>query len=89
MPITFPIPTTIGEQFSSGGKTWKWNGYAWNSVANASAIGATGATGPGTSNAIVGVPSDATPINVIRAITQAQYNAISPKDPNTIYFIVG
>jgi hypothetical protein len=45
MPITFPTPTTIGEQFSSGGKTWEWNGYAWNSVANASAIGATGATG--------------------------------------------
>jgi hypothetical protein len=50
MPITFPTPTTIGEQFSSGGKTWEWNGYAWNSVANASAIGATGATGAVPSN---------------------------------------
>lgn len=46
MPITFPTPTTIGEQFASGGKTWQWNGYAWNSIANASALGATGATGP-------------------------------------------
>ena len=49
MPITFPTPTTIGEQFASGGKTWQWNGYAWNSIANAAAIGATGiqgATGP-------------------------------------------
>ena len=46
MPITFPTPTTIGEQFASGGKTWQWNGYAWDSIANASALGATGATGP-------------------------------------------
>jgi hypothetical protein len=45
MPITFPIPTTPNQRFSSGGKTWQWNGYAWNSIANASAIGATGATG--------------------------------------------
>lgn len=31
--------------------------------------------------------SDTTPVNVIRALTQAEYDAISPKDPNTIYFI--
>jgi hypothetical protein len=43
--IIFPTPTSVGEQFSSGGKTWQWNGFAWDSIANASAIGATGATG--------------------------------------------
>jgi len=31
--------------------------------------------------------TDSTPINVLRALTQAEYDAISPKDPNTIYFI--
>ena len=45
MPITFPIPTSVGPQFSSGGKTWQWNGYAWDSIANTAVMGATGATG--------------------------------------------
>ncbi len=31
--------------------------------------------------------TDTTPVNVIRVITQAEYNAISPKDANTLYFI--
>jgi hypothetical protein len=44
--------------------------------------GATGATGP-----IANEPTDITPVNTIRAITQTEYDAISPKDPNTIYFI--
>ena len=36
---------------------------------------------------IQNVQTDTTPINTLRAITQAEYDAISPKDPNTIYFI--
>lgn len=46
MPITFPTPTFVGQTFSAAGKTWQWNGYAWDSIANTAAIGATGATGP-------------------------------------------
>ena len=52
--------------------------------------GATGATGPaGTvpANVVQNNLSDTTPVNTLRAITQAEYDAISPKDPNTIYFI--
>jgi hypothetical protein len=45
MPITFPTPTFIGQTYSAAGKTWQWNGYAWDSIANTAAIGATGATG--------------------------------------------
>ena len=45
-------------------------------------LGPTGATGP-----IGNEPIDITPVNVIRAITQTEYDAISPKDLNTIYFI--
>ncbi len=44
MPIDFPIPTNIGELFTAGGKTWIWNGYAWDAV-TPTAIGATGPTG--------------------------------------------
>ena len=55
MPITFPTPTSIGEQFSASGKTWQWNGFAWDSVANTSAIGATGAAGATGLQGIAGV----------------------------------
>jgi hypothetical protein len=44
MPIDFPIPSYVGELFTAGGKTWVWNGYAWDAV-TPTAIGATGATG--------------------------------------------
>jgi hypothetical protein len=44
MPIEFPTPQFTGETFTSGGKTWVWNGYAWD-AATPTAIGATGATG--------------------------------------------
>jgi hypothetical protein len=52
--------------------------------------GATGATGPAGTipvNVVQNNQTDATPVNTLRAITQAEYDAISPKDPNTIYFI--
>ena len=45
MPITFPIPTFIGETFFAGGKGWQWNGFAWDSIANTAAVGATGPIG--------------------------------------------
>lgn len=50
MPIDFPIPTSIGEIFTSGAKSWVWNGEAWDSV-TPTAIGATGATGIGATGA--------------------------------------
>ncbi len=31
--------------------------------------------------------SDTTPVNTIRVLTQAEYNALTPRDPNTLYFI--
>jgi hypothetical protein len=45
MPIEFPVPTFIGETFFAGGKGWRWNGFAWDSIANTAAIGATGPIG--------------------------------------------
>lgn len=41
MPIDFPTPTFIGQEFTASGKTWKWNGYAWDSI-TLTPVGATG-----------------------------------------------
>ena len=27
--IDFPIPTTIGQEYTFEGKVWKWNGTGW------------------------------------------------------------
>lgn len=45
MPIDFPNSPTPNQQFTASGKTWMWNGFAWNSITTTT-IGATGATGP-------------------------------------------
>jgi len=37
--------------------------------------------------AIANEPTDTTPVQTVRAITQAEYDAITP-DPNTLYFII-
>ena len=49
--------------------------------------GATGATGVVPSSVVQNVQSDATPVNFIRMISQATYDAIVTKDPNTLYII--
>jgi len=49
--------------------------------------GATGATGPVPTNIVQNYLADTTPVNTLRAITQAEYDAIPVKDANTIYFI--
>lgn len=52
--INWPIPSFIGEIYTSPlGKTWRWNGYAWDFVGPDYAIGPTGATG---SAAVYGEP---------------------------------
>ena len=30
MPLDFPSSPTINMEYTSGGKSWKWNGYAWD-----------------------------------------------------------
>jgi hypothetical protein len=53
-------------------------------------LGPQGATGPAGTipvNVVQNNQTDATPVNTLRAITQAEYDAIPVKDANTIYFI--
>lgn len=49
--ISFPSSPTLGQRITIGGKTWRWNGYAWDSIIDLSSVG---------SNAIVQTvpPSD-------------------------------
>jgi len=47
MPLTFPGSPAIDDQTTTGGRTYKWTGYAWDLVGSGIA-GPTGAsvTGP-------------------------------------------
>jgi len=48
MPIDFPNNPQLNDEFSAAGKTWKWNGFAWDAITltPVGATGATGSTGP-------------------------------------------
>ena len=54
MPIIFPINPTFSQVYTNptSGDSWKWNGYAWETLGNVNPIGPqgqtgdTGATGP-------------------------------------------
>ena len=60
MPLTFPSSPSLHQETTTGGRTYKWNGQAWELVGSgiagptgptgsagaAGAAGATGATGP-------------------------------------------
>ena len=85
MPITFPTPTSVGQQFSSGGKTWQWNGYAWDSIANTAVMGATGATGLQGATGLAGSPGGATGATGATGTTDyTNYLASIGQSPNII-----
>ena len=45
MPLTFPSSPTLNQETTTGGRTYKWNGQAWELVGSGIA-GPTGSTGP-------------------------------------------
>jgi len=48
MPLSFPQNPTLNQQATTGGRTWSWNGEAWELVGSGfpGPTGATGAAGP-------------------------------------------
>ena len=47
MPLDFPTPLSLNQVYSLGGKSWKWNGAAWETYnGNVGITGPTGPTGP-------------------------------------------
>jgi hypothetical protein len=55
MLIDFPDSPTGGDLFTAAGKTWEWNGYAWDAIT----VQQIGATGPQGATGIIG-PTGAT-----------------------------
>lgn len=53
MPLTFPSNPANGQQTTTGGRTYSWNGQAWELVGSGIA-GPTGPTGPAGSNGASG-----------------------------------
>jgi hypothetical protein len=71
-----PSLSDLQQSSATTGQSPIWNGSAW--------VPTTPVT---TGTAIQKNTSDVTPVNFIRVITQAEYDGIVPKDPNTLYFI--
>lgn len=74
MPLTFPSSPSLNQETTTGGRTYKWNGQAWELVGSgiagptgptgsagaAGSAGATGATGPTGEASTVTGPAGAT-----------------------------
>jgi hypothetical protein len=54
MSLSFPTGPTNGQQVTTGGRTYQWNGQAWTLVGSGIA-GPTGVTGPGGATGPTGV----------------------------------
>lgn len=64
MPLTFPSNPTLNQQTTTGGRTYQWNGQAWNLVGS----GIAGPTGPtGATSTVTGPtgPTGASYTNVV------------------------
>ena len=46
MPIDFPNAPSVDDEFSAGGRTWKWTGVTWQAVESAGPTGPEGPIGP-------------------------------------------
>ena len=66
MPLDFPPSPSVNNTYSFGGKTWKWNGAAWEVFFTVSALGnivgttyeIEVSTGASANQYIIGLPDD-------------------------------
>ena len=69
MPIQFPSNPSLNQEFTEAGKTWKWNGYAWDAIT----LTPVGATGPqGATGATGIIPSNTAYVDVNNNFTAGQ-----------------
>lgn len=66
MAIDFPNTPALNDEFSAEGRTWIWNGYAWDSVGTVLEEGPVGPQGP---QGIQGPPGNLDNLNVSSPIT--------------------
>jgi hypothetical protein len=73
MPLDFPTSPSLNQVYSFGGKSWKWNGEAWESYTFSTSAGTIAGTPNEVSvsesggNYTIGLPSDVVVSNSIRA----------------------
>lgn len=77
MPLTFPSSPTLNQQTTTGGRTYLWNGQAWELVGSGIA-GPTGSTGPSGS---VGATGAAGAASTVTGPTGAQGAASTVTGP--------
>jgi hypothetical protein len=83
-----PSTATTGSITLAGTLAVANGGTGLTSVgANRTVLTSDGTTASWTQPPVTNTLTDTTPVNTLRAITQAEYDAIPVKDPNTIYFI--
>ena len=74
--IDFPNSPSLNDTFTSGSKTWTWNGSVWNTVTTA--VGATGPIGPRGLDNIVTASSAPADTDVLWVDTSEAGNAVLP-----------
>lgn len=89
-----PNPNQIHPPLSESsveGRRWVWDGEVWLNYAGEQqyTLGISNVYGLSDqlSTKVQKTTNDLTPVNAVRCLTQSEYDALSLKDSNTLYFI--
>jgi hypothetical protein len=79
--IDFPDSPNLNDTFTSGGRTWIWNGTVWNTVTTqVGATGPTGPTGPAGSGTTL---TEGTGINIVDDVVSVDTTVIAETNSPT------
>ena len=87
MPLTFPSSPTLNQETTTGGRTYRWNGQAWELVGSGIA-GPTGSTGPTGASGSAGSVGSTGPTGAASTVpgptgaTGAASTALGPTGPS-------